>query len=192
MLGTESPWVGSEFSPPRLDDFVLSTLPSMFPHLVAAFIAACVFIWKIVSGLMSRLLFFGGWLPFSLTQFVRLWKQDVGAMTEVSSTVELQLECPPLGSSLGHYGIYMWAAAPETEDRYTVSHMVTPWQRPCSLRSLVWTILVGSGYSANTKFFVSAWKMKTPNLSNESYLVERTHVGNLQAMSHGSSVPYRP
>uniref|UniRef100_A0A0D3DJJ9 Uncharacterized protein n=1 Tax=Brassica oleracea var. oleracea TaxID=109376 RepID=A0A0D3DJJ9_BRAOL len=28
----------------------------------------------------------------------------------------------------------MWAAAPETEDRYTVSHMVTPWQRPCSLR----------------------------------------------------------
>ncbi|KAG2293379.1 hypothetical protein Bca52824_040048 [Brassica carinata] len=32
---------------------------------------------------------------------------------------ELQLECPPLGSSLGHCGIYMWAAAPETEDRYT-------------------------------------------------------------------------
>ncbi|KAF2579326.1 hypothetical protein F2Q70_00011405 [Brassica cretica] len=27
---------------PRFDDFVLSTLPSMFPHLVAAFIAACV------------------------------------------------------------------------------------------------------------------------------------------------------
>ncbi|KAF2595444.1 hypothetical protein F2Q70_00043756 [Brassica cretica] len=27
---------------PRLDDFVLSTLPSMFPHLVAAFIVACV------------------------------------------------------------------------------------------------------------------------------------------------------
>jgi len=39
---------------------------------------------------------------------------------------ELQLECPPLGSSLGHCAIYMWAAAPETEDRYTVSHMVTP------------------------------------------------------------------
>ena len=33
---------------------------------------------------------------------------------------------------------------------------------------------------ANTNFFVSAWKMETPNLSNESYLVERTHVGNLQ------------
>ncbi|WZZ32057.1 hypothetical protein YC2023_015458 [Brassica napus] len=42
----------------------------------------------------------------------------------------------------------MWAAAPETEDRYTVSHMVTPWQRPCSLRSLVWTTSVGSGYSS--------------------------------------------
>ncbi|KAH0869019.1 hypothetical protein HID58_076041, partial [Brassica napus] len=27
---------------PRLDDFVLSTLPSMFPHLVTAFIVACV------------------------------------------------------------------------------------------------------------------------------------------------------
>ena len=27
---------------PRFNDFVLSTLPSMFPHLVAAFIAACV------------------------------------------------------------------------------------------------------------------------------------------------------
>ncbi|KAH0880863.1 hypothetical protein HID58_068257, partial [Brassica napus] len=27
---------------PRFDDFVLSTLPFMFPHLVAAFIAACV------------------------------------------------------------------------------------------------------------------------------------------------------
>ncbi|KAH0866945.1 hypothetical protein HID58_073967, partial [Brassica napus] len=29
---------------PRFDDFVLSTLPSMFPHLVAAFIAARVFV----------------------------------------------------------------------------------------------------------------------------------------------------
>uniref|UniRef100_A0A0D3EFL4 Uncharacterized protein n=1 Tax=Brassica oleracea var. oleracea TaxID=109376 RepID=A0A0D3EFL4_BRAOL len=47
---------------------------------------------------------------------------------------ELQLECPLLGSSLGHCEIYMWTAASETEDRYTVSHMVTPWQRPCSLR----------------------------------------------------------
>ncbi|WZZ35541.1 hypothetical protein YC2023_018942 [Brassica napus] len=61
--------------------------------------------------------------------------------------LEFQLECPPLGSSLGHCEIYMWAAAPETEDRYTVSHMVTPWQRPCSLRSLVWTTSVGPGYS---------------------------------------------
>ncbi|KAG2266696.1 hypothetical protein Bca52824_073775 [Brassica carinata] len=46
--------------------------------------------------------------------------------------MELQLECPLLGSSLGYCGIYMWAAASETEDRYTVSHMVTSWQRPCS------------------------------------------------------------
>ncbi|KAH0857917.1 hypothetical protein HID58_086178, partial [Brassica napus] len=72
---------------PRLDDFVLSTLPSMFPHLVAAFIIACVSmtlpfamfgtpdldsillrIWKIVSGIKSELWFIGGWLPFSLTQ----------------------------------------------------------------------------------------------------------------------------
>ncbi|KAF3489708.1 hypothetical protein F2Q69_00052118 [Brassica cretica] len=29
---------------PRFDDFILSTLPSMFPHLVAAFIASCVFV----------------------------------------------------------------------------------------------------------------------------------------------------
>ena len=64
---------------------------------------------------------------------------------------ELQLECPPLGSSLGHCGIYIWAAASETEDRYTVSHMVTPWQRPCSLRSLVWTTSVGPGYSVSKK-----------------------------------------
>ncbi|WZY86586.1 hypothetical protein YC2023_032970 [Brassica napus] len=61
--------------------------------------------------------------------------------------MELQLECPPLGSSLGHCGIYIWAAASETEDRYTVSHMMTPWQRPCSLRSLVWTTSMGPGYS---------------------------------------------
>ena len=27
---------------PRFDDFVLSTLPSMFPQLITAFIAACV------------------------------------------------------------------------------------------------------------------------------------------------------
>ncbi|WZZ42386.1 hypothetical protein YC2023_038645 [Brassica napus] len=60
---------------------------------------------------------------------------------------ELQLECPPLGSSFGHCGIYMWAVAPETEDRYTVSHMVTPWQRPYSLRSLVWITSLGPEYS---------------------------------------------
>ena len=47
--------------------------------------------------------------------------------------------------------IYMWTAVPETEDRYTVSHMVTPWQCPCSLRSLVWTISVGPGYSVSKK-----------------------------------------
>ncbi|KAF3487227.1 hypothetical protein F2Q69_00052065 [Brassica cretica] len=41
MLGTASPWVGLSTAP-RFDDFVLSTLRSMFPHLVAAFIAACV------------------------------------------------------------------------------------------------------------------------------------------------------
>ncbi|KAF2592713.1 hypothetical protein F2Q70_00043402 [Brassica cretica] len=41
MLGTTSPWVGSRTAQ-RFDDFVLSTLPSMFPHLVAAFIAVCV------------------------------------------------------------------------------------------------------------------------------------------------------
>ncbi|KAH0866883.1 hypothetical protein HID58_073905 [Brassica napus] len=41
MLGTASLWVGLSTAP-RFDDFVLSTLRSMFPHLVAAFIAACV------------------------------------------------------------------------------------------------------------------------------------------------------
>ncbi|KAF3549766.1 hypothetical protein DY000_02006401 [Brassica cretica] len=41
MLGTASPWVGSR-TVPQFDDFVLSTFPSMFLHLVAAFIAACV------------------------------------------------------------------------------------------------------------------------------------------------------
>ncbi|KAH0868720.1 hypothetical protein HID58_075742 [Brassica napus] len=41
MLGTSSLWVGSRTAS-RFDDFVLSTLPSMFPHLIAAFIAACV------------------------------------------------------------------------------------------------------------------------------------------------------
>ncbi|KAF2544773.1 hypothetical protein F2Q70_00021012 [Brassica cretica] len=40
MLGTASLWVGSGTAP-RFNDFVLSTLPSMFPHLVADFIAAC-------------------------------------------------------------------------------------------------------------------------------------------------------
>ena len=29
--------------------------------------------------------------------------------------------------------------------------MVTPWQRPCSLRSLVWTTSVGPGYSVRKK-----------------------------------------
>ncbi|KAH0891864.1 LOW QUALITY PROTEIN: hypothetical protein HID58_054293, partial [Brassica napus] len=69
---------------PRLDDFVLSTLPSMFPHLVTAFIVACVsvtlpfamfatpdldnILLRIVSGIKSELWFIGGWLPFSLTQ----------------------------------------------------------------------------------------------------------------------------
>ncbi|KAF3524789.1 hypothetical protein F2Q69_00047896 [Brassica cretica] len=51
MLGTTSPWVGYGFwgsdfyssrTAQRFDDFVLSTHPSMFPHLVAAFIAVCV------------------------------------------------------------------------------------------------------------------------------------------------------
>ncbi|KAH0868250.1 hypothetical protein HID58_075272 [Brassica napus] len=41
MLGTASPWIGSRTAP-RLNDFVLSTLPSMFPHLVATFMAACI------------------------------------------------------------------------------------------------------------------------------------------------------
>ncbi|KAF3501824.1 hypothetical protein F2Q69_00044105 [Brassica cretica] len=41
MLGTASLWVGSGTAP-RFDDFVLSTLPFMFPHLVTDFIAACV------------------------------------------------------------------------------------------------------------------------------------------------------
>ncbi|KAH0896535.1 hypothetical protein HID58_046103 [Brassica napus] len=67
MLGTESLWVGLRTAP-RLNDFVLSTLPSMFPHLVATFMAACIL--KIVSGLKSGLWFLGGWLPFSLTQVV--------------------------------------------------------------------------------------------------------------------------
>ncbi|KAG2288316.1 hypothetical protein Bca52824_047920 [Brassica carinata] len=67
----------------------------------------------------------------------------LGNTTSTSYANELELECPPLGSSLGHCGIYMWAAASETEDHYTVSHMLTPWQRPCSLRSLVWITSVG-------------------------------------------------
>ncbi|KAF3575450.1 hypothetical protein DY000_02030156 [Brassica cretica] len=41
MLGTASPWVGSRTAT-RLNDFVLSILPSMFSHLVATFMAACV------------------------------------------------------------------------------------------------------------------------------------------------------
>ena len=56
-----------------------------------------------------------------------------------------------MGSSLGHCEIYIWAAASETEDRYTVSHMVTSWQRPYSIRSLVWTTSVGPGYSVRKK-----------------------------------------
>ncbi|KAF2610558.1 hypothetical protein F2Q70_00010360 [Brassica cretica] len=43
MLGTTSPWVGSRTAP-RFDDFVLSTLPSMFSDLVEAFIAVYVFV----------------------------------------------------------------------------------------------------------------------------------------------------
>ncbi|KAH0877720.1 hypothetical protein HID58_065114, partial [Brassica napus] len=72
--------VGLPFSrtAPRFDDFVLSTLPAMFFHLVAAFNPACVsvtlslfrHIWKIVSGLKSGLMFLGGWLHFSLTHVV--------------------------------------------------------------------------------------------------------------------------
>ncbi|WZZ73006.1 hypothetical protein YC2023_084376 [Brassica napus] len=61
--------VGSRTAP-RFDDFVLSTLPAMFFHLVAAFNPACVSIWKIVSGLKSGLMFLGGWLHFSLTHVV--------------------------------------------------------------------------------------------------------------------------
>ncbi|KAF3530492.1 hypothetical protein DY000_02041039 [Brassica cretica] len=34
MLRTASLWVGSRTAP-RFDDYVLSTLPSMFPHLIA-------------------------------------------------------------------------------------------------------------------------------------------------------------
>ncbi|WZZ89980.1 hypothetical protein YC2023_118559 [Brassica napus] len=63
---------------------------------------------------------------------------------------------------LGHCGIYMWAAAPETEDRYTVSHMVTPWQRPCSLRSLVWTTSVGPGYSVCRSQYKIAGEFSRP------------------------------
>ncbi|KAF3606080.1 hypothetical protein DY000_02048506 [Brassica cretica] len=60
MLGTASLWAGSRTAP-RFDDFVLSTLPSMSPHLVAAFIAACVsvtlpFAMFATSGLDSVLL----------------------------------------------------------------------------------------------------------------------------------------
>ncbi|KAF3496204.1 hypothetical protein DY000_02052400 [Brassica cretica] len=69
MLETASLWVGSGTAP-RFDDFVLSTLSSMFPHLVADFIAVCISIWKIFSGLKPGLWFLGGWLPFSLTHVV--------------------------------------------------------------------------------------------------------------------------
>ncbi|KAH0897494.1 hypothetical protein HID58_047062 [Brassica napus] len=68
MLGTASLWVGSRTAP-RLNDFVLSTLPSMFPHLVATFMAACI--WKIVSGLKSGLWFLGALVP-SIQSFVIL------------------------------------------------------------------------------------------------------------------------
>ncbi|KAF3596124.1 hypothetical protein DY000_02024290 [Brassica cretica] len=52
---------------PRFADFVLSPLPSLFSHLVVAFIAVCV-----VSGLKLELWFLGGWLLFSLPQVVSL------------------------------------------------------------------------------------------------------------------------
>ncbi|KAH0860044.1 hypothetical protein HID58_088305, partial [Brassica napus] len=54
---------------PRFDDFVLSTLPAMFFHLVAAFNPACI--WKIVSGLKSELMFLGALVP-SIQNFVVL------------------------------------------------------------------------------------------------------------------------
>ena len=49
---------------------------------------------------------------------------------------ELQLECPPLDSSLGHCGIHIWTAASETEDRYAVSHLVTFGSMLVSVSSL--------------------------------------------------------
>ena len=104
---------------------------------------------------------------------------------------ELQLECPPLDSNLGHCGIYMWAAAPETEDRYTVSHMVTPWQRPCSLRSLVWTTSVGTGYSVSKKYIYICFfllpfiaKLITSSLSKSLIFLASSFF-----MANGSSSP---
>lgn len=44
-----------------------------------------------------------------------LWSSGKGVPAGVSA----------LGSSLGHCGIYIWAAASETEDRYAVSHLAT-------------------------------------------------------------------
>ncbi|KAH0868975.1 hypothetical protein HID58_075997 [Brassica napus] len=76
---------------PRFADFVLSPLPSLFSHLVVAFIAVCVSdgslfrhvwivfctvytlcAWKVVSGLKLELWFLGGWLLFSLPHVVSL------------------------------------------------------------------------------------------------------------------------
>ena len=70
--------------------------------------------------------------------------------------------------------IYIWAAASETEYCYTVSHMVTLWQRPCSPQSLVWTNSVGRKYSVSKKknyelWEGSNWLLKEEKLRNQAF-----------------------
>ena len=55
-----------------------------------------------------------------------LWPSGIGAPVAV----------PAMGSSLGHCGIYIWAAASKTEDRYAVSHLVTFGSMLASVSSL--------------------------------------------------------
>uniref|UniRef100_A0A0D3DXA7 Uncharacterized protein n=1 Tax=Brassica oleracea var. oleracea TaxID=109376 RepID=A0A0D3DXA7_BRAOL len=51
----------------RFANFILFSIPSLFSHLVAVFIAAR-WAWKVVYGIKLELWFLGGWLPFSLPQ----------------------------------------------------------------------------------------------------------------------------
>ncbi|WZZ84282.1 hypothetical protein YC2023_112861 [Brassica napus] len=81
----------------RFANFILFSIPSLFSHLVAVFIAAHIFMfssvyvrwaWKVVYGIKLELWFFGGWLPFSLPRsFVVLrWHGRLALVCEVLLT----------------------------------------------------------------------------------------------------------